>query len=364
MRLIALLFLILNTAFAEMITVEVGKKIENSHMRHNFSELSSTAQDNHLKIEFNTYSSDELIQSSKMNEDIIQLNNFFLEGDNNTDNLPLINPNTPIYASEINSLFTNAKAFILNSIGQSCLNIKERNPDITDDGFYQIKPQGLSESFWVYCDMVNGGWTLLFERNMDNNSGFSPSNVVYIGDSSRSDNINLFTQELSGLTINYSDLQKAVKHVKGTYIRFPGNYVAKSSQESSFREKLINRTPWSLNITDAEISPASGDWYACDGNTVRGQVISPTRNRIIYPAWDFSFSGTNTFVSALAGCWGEESYGDRMVFGVSIYAERRNTSCGVDTGGSDPCNIYYITGRAAHRSNVILSRKDWSTWIK
>lgn len=345
---------------AQLININNGDVIKSTDFDNNFRELENTANQYHLKLNLNTYTNDTNILSTKINQDIQKLNNFYNEGSNTSESLTQLYQGSLIEGSQVNSLFSNAKAYILNSLGQSCKNILERNPEANQDGFYQIKPQGQNDIFWTYCDMQNGGWTLLFERNMDNSSGFAPTNVVYLGESNNSNTINIFSLDSSNLTISYSDLQKAVKYVKGTYVKFPGNYVAKSTENSTFSHKVSNRTSWTESVTDTEVD----GFVACDGSTIRSYTTAPTLPRIFYPAWDFSYSGSNTYTAALAGCWSNESYGDRHVFGVSVYASQTVTSCGINTGGTVPCNEWYITGKAGHRSLVIQSSKSFSTWIK
>lgn len=333
-----------------------GELIDNQKIDNNMRFLETYGLEANKTISLSSYIGETKIKSEQFNSDIEEINSKL------TPDIPIttFNPGDPVSAAEVNSMFAEAKAYILNIIGESCFDLLAKQPDLetNENGFYKIKPIDSPDSFWAFCDMQNGGWTLLFDYNMAQ-SGGNPINTpasspVYIGDDTRSDTITVNSSDGNVQTINFQDLQKAVKYVKGTYLRFPDNLVAKSSLNSTFRSKVQSRTPWTTAISAAE---ADG-FTACDGSTVIGQTQSPAANIIFYPAWDYAFSGTNTYMRFLAGCHAAESYSDRRGGGIAAYVEPRATSC----FGS--CYIHIITARPSHRGIARSSAAALSTWIK
>ena len=358
MKKLIIILLTFSTSFSQEIphTFTSGEIIDNQKIDDNMRFLENYAQEANKTLSLGDYTGETGIKSNKFNTDISEINTKI----NPVTPITTINPGDPVSASSVNSLFANAKAYILNIIGESCYDLLTKQPDLSTNpnGFYKIKPVDSPDSFWAFCDMQNGGWTLLFDYNMAQ-SGGNPINTpasspVYIGDATSTSTITVNSSDGNTDTVNYQDLQKAVKYVKGTYVRFPSNLVAKSTANSTFRSKVQSRTPWTTSVTDAE---ANGFW-SCDGSTIRGYTQSPTASIIFYPAWDYAFSGTNTYMRFLAGCHGTESYSDRKGGGVAAYVEPRATSC----FGS--CNTHIITAYPQHRGISKSSSASMSTWIK
>lgn len=373
---IIVLFVLTNLIHAQTVphVFSSGQLIDNQEIDNNMRSIESYANDYQLNVVLGDYTSETFIYSNKFNQDVDELN---LKLFRNTGNGELAQFSGDIVASEMNTFFSNAIAYVTSLVGESCLDILSKRPG-TGDGFYKIKPSASPDAFWTYCDMAGGGWTLLFEIQMassgTNNGQEIPidtpsSNPVYVGDNTTVSNITVFTQEGNTTTIPYQDLQKAVKYVQGNLVKFPANVVAKSTNVSTFRDKVINRTSWTTSFTAGEslivqsLDNGNGG-VLCDNSTAYG-VTAEGASRIYQPAWDYSYSGTYTGGEMLGGCHSPESYGDRTLFGVAIRTNDLGViGCGFAQGASGYCGTYYITGKAGHRGGVGYSGYSWATWIR
>ncbi|CAH3116410.1 unnamed protein product [Porites lobata] len=56
--------------------------------------------------------------------------------------------------------------------GSSCKDIKDRKGEDSANGIYWIKLKGEDEAFQVYCDMDNGGWTMVFKAVTREENGY------------------------------------------------------------------------------------------------------------------------------------------------------------------------------------------------
>lgn len=246
-----LILLISISAFGQSLnTFTSGQIIDKNLIDQNFRHLENYASEYHIPLTLNSYLYETVIKSDKFNQDITTINTKFNPNTPTNDIVPL---SGSITYTKINDLFIDAKAFITGYLGQSCKDLLQKNPTLTNDGFYKIKPTDSPSDFWVFCDMQQGGWTLIFDHALDNISiQYENGHPIFFGNHTLTNNIIVQSNDGNTTTISYSDMQKAVKYVKGQYIKFPANKVAKSTTVSSFATKLSQQTPWDNNFTDSE----------------------------------------------------------------------------------------------------------------
>lgn len=352
---ILILLLISFNAFSQIPhTFSSGEIIDKSKIDDNFRHLENYATEYSLPFSFGSYNSENRIKASKFNQDIDIVNNKVLPQS------PMNHMTGNITATKMNNMFINAKAHITSYIGKSCKDLLDKNTSLTTNGFYKIKPTDSPSEFWSYCDMQNGGWTLIFDHAMDDGvTEYSNGHPVFSGDHNPGGSITVQQIDGNTVTIPYSDMQKAVKYVKGIYVRYPSGVVAKSSAFSSFGTKYTQQTPWDTNFTDAE----TPGFQACNASTIYGQTVYGSIRNIIYtPTWLWDATGTYTYVRMVAGCHRPDHYDDELIIGIGVYAATEPVQTTYPCSGT--CYKNYITGQKGHRGGTVRSQSDYSTWIK
>ena len=254
-----------------------------------------------------------------------------------------------ITASLINQVYQNIENFIFQATKTSCLEIKNIN-NSASDGEYLIDPDGYNTGdapFNAYCDMQNGGWTLVAKMQQGSNTwNYSSSLWTTSGNEFNTDSGNyLATNEAK---------YKTFDTVSGTEIKITTSRIQESIIASGINNTLLhtfnNETSLALSTSGSDnifsyIGPNPHD--ICAG--IRNNLVA---NYGLY----INYSGiyTNTSGSTLAngnvrlGYWTSGSNSHipaetaSCASGLGLYANRIYDGAVTDSSANTAGGIDYL----------------------
>lgn len=210
---------------------------------------------------------------------------------------------------------------------ESCLALYEGGHDRGDGLYYLQDHQGAA--FPAYCDMSNGGWTLLAVDRIGN---FGSSSAFWQGTLGSSTALSW-----GGESLTTGDLEKVVRAVPFTQLRLGDAddnwWTATFASSAAMGSKVAARTPF-------VVAEAGSYAYGC--------------------GWDQYFNGNHTIVEGLMGCMTTTGYGDRDVLGLGVRARTASGGASCDRD----CSVWHTAGAPGPRGVGFLDAGNTGIWVK
>lgn len=210
--------------------------------------------------------------------------------------------------------------------GTSCRQILEDGHSV-GDGKYWLR-DNLGAAFPAYCDMANGGWTLMA---VDRVGGFSRTSAFWDGALGSS---TAFTW--GGESFTTGNLEAVIRSVPFTELRLgtpTSNWWVASFADgaTSFKAKKARETPALFN----EAAP-----FGC--------------------GWNKTYTGTHTTGQILFGCELLTGYGDHDLEGLGGRADQSSGGASCDVS----CGAWHTFGRPGHRAFSFLTAGNSGAWVR